>query len=240
MYTEIDDGTDDWTWQVAEADVLALAQETAALGDAVEEAFKNAASAFYDFYDGPAELAQGIASVPVADAALLAKIVAVLRQRALAGEHYRRIGELQQMAAAFAQMGRHCHDIAGVALELHGAAQTAVAQTAPDVNELLRMLIQQTYVVVRGIVVAVHSAHAPTARHVIAAAMELDRILLDLRNAAQRAIAFHSNCTLPLQHVVVAGGRMREIGIQAQAIARLVAQTTLAPGAGTAFRPFMD
>lgn len=219
-YMEIDGNGDDWSWQVAEADVLALADETAALGDAVEVAFKSAASVFYDSPD----VARLAADLEVADGPILAKIVAVLQHRTLAGEHYRRIGELQQMVGAFAQMGGHCREIAKAALDLQGAAQTVIARSAPDVSELLRTLIHQTFVVVRGSVVAIRSAHAPTAHHVRGAVAELDHTLLDLRTAAQRAIALHANHTVLFQQVMLAGGRMREIGMQAQAIARLIAQ----------------
>ncbi len=222
MYSEIESYQDDWSWHVADEEVLRLAEETTELGIAVEDAFKNAASAFYTSGMEAAHVVEGGGAI--ADAPILAQIVALLGHPALSGEHFRRIGELQQVATAFAQIGKHSRELAGDALALRGAVETELARIAADVYELLRMLVRQAYIVIRGSVIATGARDGTTARHVLDAVADLERIFLDFRTAVQRAIALRPSDTVMLQRVLLAGGRMREIGVHGRSICRVVAQ----------------
>jgi len=220
MYSEIDAYQGDWSWDSVDDEVLRLAEETTELGIAVEDAYKNAASALYSTGIEAAHVVDSSKMSP--DAPILAKIVIILRHPALSGEHFRRIAELQHVASGFAQIGEHARGIAGHALSLHGAVETELTPVASDVYELLRVLVRQTYIVIRGSIVVASSRDAEIAQRVLAASAELDRLYLDFRRAVQRAIAVEGSHILTLQHVLLAGARMQEIGNQSRAICRAV------------------
>jgi hypothetical protein len=220
MYSEIDAYQSDWSWDSVDDEVLRLAEETTELGIAVEDAYKNAASALYSTGIEAAHVVDSSKVSP--DAPIHAKIVVILRHPALSGDHFRRIAELQHVASGFAQIGEHARGIAGHALSLRGAVEVELAPVAADVYELLRLLVRQTYIVIRGSIVVASSRDAEIAQRVLAASAQLDRLYLDFRGAVQRAIAVEGSHVLTLQHVLLAGARMQEIGIQARAISRAV------------------
>jgi hypothetical protein len=223
MYSEIDTYQDDWSWGSVDDEVLRLGEETTELGIAVEDTYKNAASALYSAGIEAAHIVEG--GEDAADAPILAKIVAILRHSALFGEHFRRLAELQHIASGFAHIGEHARAIAGHALALHGAVEVELAQAAADVYELLRLLVRQTYIAIRGSIVVASSRDTEIAQRVLAAVAELDRIYLDFRRAVQRAIAVNGGHVLTLQHVLLAGARMQEIGAQSRAICRAALHT---------------
>jgi hypothetical protein len=220
MYSEIDAYQDEWSWDSADGEVLKLAEETTELGIAVEDAYKNAASALYSTGIEAARLVESGGDAP--DARILAKIVAVMRHPALSGKHFRRIAELQHVASEFAHIGEHARAIAGHALALRGVVESELSELAADVYELLRVLVRQTYIVIRGSIVVSSSRDPHLAERVLAAAADLDGIYLDFLHAVQHAIARHDTHTLHLQHLLLAGRCMQEIADQSRGICRAV------------------
>lgn len=220
MESEFDAYQADWSWDSVDDDVRTLGEETTELGIAAEDTFKNAVSALYT---------SGFQAVTVVEAAgteagahIRARIVEILRHPTLSSDQFRRIAELQSIASAFAHIGEHAREIAGHALALHGRAEAELAVFAPQIDDLLRRLVRQAYIVIRGSVVVSSSRDGGTANRVIAAAADLDRMYLDFRRAVLHAINAHTDRALLLQHILLAGAHMHEIGNQARAVCKAV------------------
>lgn len=219
MLSEMDAFEADWSWEPVDEDVRRLGEETTELGIAAEDTFKNAVAALYT---SGLPAASVVEVATTSDVHIRRAIAELLNHPSLSAEHFRHIAQIQSIAAAFVRIGEHAREIAGHALALHGAAEAELARISPDVDDLLRQLVRQTYIVTRGSVVISSSHDGETANRVMDAAAELDRIYLEFRRAVLHAINLHAGRAVVLQHFLLAGARLQEIGHQARAVCKAV------------------
>lgn len=210
----------DWSWDSVDEDIRKLSVDTTELGIGAEEAFKNAVAALYT--SGFQAVTVVDATIGASDAHIRAAIRDILRHPALSGDDFRLIAEIQSIAGAFVRISEHAREIAGWALALHGAAEKELAWVAPNVDDLLRLLVRQALMVIRGSVMLSSSRSDEMASRLLAVAGDLDRLYLDFRRADLAAISAYTEHALLLQHVLLVGSGLQEIGNSARAICTAV------------------
>lgn len=226
-YTEMASERVDWSWDSVDDHIRKLSVDTTELGIAAEETFKNAVAALYT--SGFQAVTVVDVTVGASDAHIRAAISEILRHPALSGDAFLRIAEIQSIASAFVHIAEHSREIAGRARALQGAAEQELARIAPDVDDLLRQLIHQAFILIRGSVMLSSRRDDEMAERLLAAAGDLDRLYLDFRRADLAAISAHTERALLLQHVLLAGSRLQEIGNSARAVCKAVRRTPAPP-----------
>lgn len=210
MYLEMTETSDD---TYIDNDALGALYEAATeLGVAAEGIFKTATGALYEPY---IEKTQGIADAERQCMQMQYDIhrqaLSLLAEWGVEGEHLRTIVALQQISQGFVRVAHDGRRIAELAQALVGEANALLAYAGDD-GTLLLDLIRQTYVEVRGGVLAVTLRDPAIARRVVAEDATLDRYFLTYKDLLDQAILANARSAAPLQRLLLVGVHLEAIG----------------------------
>jgi phosphate uptake regulator len=204
-----------------EDEIAVLSDETIELGLYAEEIFKNGSAALYPQALDSAQFAIETGRVctqiyrSIHQAAL-----AILASHMPAGDHLRRIVELQQIASEFARIADDGRQIAEHALWLAGTAETELSLISGEGMNLLVQMLRQTYVEVRGCVVVTTVHGTAMARRLIAEDAELDRLFLSFKGLLDATISAYPRNVARLQRLLLVGVSLEDIGNRVVSICR--------------------
>ncbi|HEX8034608.1 MAG TPA: hypothetical protein VF510_12210 [Ktedonobacterales bacterium] len=203
--------TSDYTYSDNDA-LGALYEAATEIGVVAEDIFKNATAALYAPY------AESIRSIAEAERHCAQmqydnhqRVLGLLAACGAEGEHLRSIIALQQISLGFARIAYDGRQIAELSLALMGDASELLAQAGDD-GSLLLHLIRQTYVEVRGGVLAVTLRDPAIARRVVAEDAALDGLFLIFKSMLDRAILSNPRAAAPLQRLLLIGIQLEDIG----------------------------
>jgi phosphate uptake regulator len=183
------------------------------LGILAENAFKEAAEALFG-----QEWALARSVRQARDEALRlrttlhAQALALLAQAQGQGESMRRIVELEQAAADFCRIAEHAAQIADHAQSLGGSGEHLLSRAGVDDPAILRRIIRQTYLQVRGAVIVCATRDTARARLLAREDGTLDELARQRGSAIDRAIHTMPLQAYPLQQLVLVGMQMAAIG----------------------------
>ncbi len=190
----------------------ALYEAATELGIAAEGIFKAATGALYEPYS---EAMQDIADAERQCVQMQYDIhrqaLNLLAEWGVEGEHLRAIVAVQQISQGFVRLARDGRRIAELAQALVGEANALLAYAGDD-GALLLGLIRQTYVEVRGGVLAVTLRDPAIARRVVAEDATLDSYFLTYKDLLDQAILANSRSVAPLQRLLLVGVHLEAIG----------------------------
>ncbi len=209
-----------------EPDDEAVAQGMRALNDAVtelgiqaENAFKEAAEALFE--QEPQITASVRAARVVAvqqHAALQEATRALLARFTLSGKIMRRVGELQQTAVEFRRITEHAAAIAELAQALDGSGELLLQRAECADTLILRRLVRQTYLLVRGAVIVCATRDTARARRLARDKESLRALVTSLKGMIEVAIQANPLQAFPMQQLVLVGAEMEYIGARAAAV----------------------
>lgn len=205
--------TSDDTFAHDEDETLgALYAAATELGVVAEDIFKNAATALYE---PQIAIIQGIAEAESQCVQMQYDIhrqaLGLLAAWGAEGERLRMVIAVQQVSLAFVRIAHDGRQIAELALALMGEVGALLAYAGDD-GSLLLQLIRQTYVEVRGGVLAVTLRDAAMARRVVAEDTRLDGLFLAFKSLLDRAILTNPRAAAPLQRLLLVGVHLEDIG----------------------------
>lgn len=210
MHLEMAETSDD---TFSNNDALGALYEAATeLGVAAEGIFKTATGALYEPYIASM---QGIADAERECVQMQYDIhrqaLSLLAEWGVDGEHLRMIVALQQISQGFVRVAHDGRRIAELAHALLGEANVLLAYAGDD-GSLLLHLIRQTYVEVRGGVLAVTLRDAAIARRVVAEDATLDSYFRAFKRLLDQAILANPHAAAPLQRLLLVGVHLEAIG----------------------------
>lgn len=210
MHLEIVETSDD---TYSDSDALGTLYEAATeLGVVAEDIFKSATAALYEPY--------AVRIRPIAEAERQCvqmqydnhqRALGLLAQWGPEGDHLRTVIALQQISLGFVRIAHDGRQIAELAVALKGNAGMLLAQASDD-GSLLLHLIRQTYVEVRGGILAVTLRDPAIARRVVAEDATLDSLFLDFKSRLDQAIIMHPRAAGSLQRLLLVGVHLEDIG----------------------------
>jgi len=205
-----------------EEEARVLSDDTTELGIIVSDIFKDAAAALFDRNPDVAQHALQAEqwSKQMANH-LRHESLSLLQRYVPNGDTQRRVVEMQQFASEYVRMAEHAHTIAEHALALSGSAEAALAHIE-QADPLLRTLIYQAFVEVRGSLIVCASRDTTTARHVVEADADLTRTYLTFKALLEAAIRRDPQHAFPLHRLLFIAARLHEIGSRAVAISNAV------------------
>lgn len=190
----------------------ALYEAATELGVCAEDIFKTATAALYESY------VESMYGMPGAERQCVQMQYDIHRQAldllaewGAEGEHLRSIIALQQISLGFVRIAHDGRQIAELALALMGGANALLAYAGDD-GSLLLHLIRQTFVEVRGGVLAVTLRNPTLARRVIAEDAALDGLFLVFKGMLDQAIMANPRAGAPLQRLLLVGVHLEDIG----------------------------
>lgn len=190
----------------------ALYEAATELGVGAEDIFKTATAALYESY---VESMHGIAEAERHCVQMQYDIhrqaLELLAEWGAEGEHLRTIIALQQISLGFVRIAHDGRQIAELALALMGDASTLLTYAGDD-GSLLLHLIRQTYVEVRGGILAVTLRNPAIARRVVAEDAALDGLFLIFKNLLDQALMANPRAGAPLQRLLLVGVHLEDIG----------------------------
>lgn len=210
MHLEIAETSDD---TYSNGDVLgALYEAVTELGVVSEDIFKSATTTLYEPYAG------NIRNITAAERQCV-QMQYDIHQRALGllgewgaeGDHLRTIIALQQISLGFVRIAYDGRQIAELALALRGDVSALLARVEDD-GSLMLHLIRQTYVEVRGGVLAVTLRDPAIARRVVAEDATLDNLFLVFKSMLDQAILANPRTGAALQRLMLVGVHLEDIG----------------------------
>ncbi|HST87566.1 MAG TPA: hypothetical protein VLJ14_04240 [Ktedonobacterales bacterium] len=213
-------------------EIGSLADETTELGVYAEDIFKNAAAALYE--RGTEAALFGLDTSRVCarlHTAIHLKGLSIIAWHAPGPDVTRRIVGLQQIAADFARIAADGGQIAEQALFFSGSAESDLLLAGGDTPLHLIELIRQTYVEVRGCVIATTTWNTAMARRLIVEDTELDRLFLSYKHALDTAIAANARGAARLQRLLLVGVHLEDIGNRVVSICRTLLYSP--PGVGS-------
>ena len=205
--------TSDDTFAHDEDETLgALYAAATELGVVAEDIFKNAATALYA---PQIAIIQGITEAESQCVQMQYDIhrqaLGLLAAWGAEGERLRMVIAVQQVSLAFVRIAHDGRQIAELALALMGEVGALLAYAGDD-GSLLQQLIRQTYVEVRGGVLAVTLRDAAMARRVVAEDTRLDGLFLAFKSLLDSAILTNPRAAAPLQRLLLVGVHLEDIG----------------------------
>lgn len=205
--------TSDDTFAHDEDETLgALYAAATELGVVAEDIFKNAATALYE---PQIAIIQGITEAESQCVQMQYDIhrqaLGLLAAWGAEGERLRMVIAVQQVSLAFVRIAHDGRQIAELALALMGEVGALLAYAGDD-GSLLQQLIRQTYVEVRGGVLAVTLRDAAMARRVVAEDTRLDGLFLAFKSLLDSAILTNPRAAAPLQRLLLVGVHLEDIG----------------------------
>lgn len=213
-----------------EDEIASLTEETTELAILAEDAFKNAAAALYG-------QEQEAAFIALEHERTCAQMARAIHSRALVllagylstGDDMRHILELQQFAGEFARIAEDARIIAEQALQLGGMGEAYLLRATGDAALLLLQLVRQTYIEVRGCIIATMTHDTAIARRLVAEDGELDRLFLAFKYVVEAAIRTDMASSGPLQRLLLVGVRLEDVGNRVVAICRTLLYTPPPP-----------
>ena len=213
-------------------EIGSLADETTELGVYAEDIFKNAAAGLYERSTEAALFGLDTSQVCARlHTAIHLKGLSIIAWYAPGPDVTRRIVGLQQIAADFARIAADGGQIAEQAIFLGGSGESDLLLAGGDAPLYLIELIRQTYVEVRGCVIATTTWNTAMARRLIAEDAELDRLFLSYKYALDAAIAANPRSAARLQRLLLVGVHLEDIGNRVVSICRTLLYRP--PGAGS-------
>lgn len=206
--------------------IRALNDATTELGIGAENAFKEAAEAL--FGQEPEILlsvrAARIAAREQGDAIHRAAL-GLLARAPGSGAAMRRIVELQQTAVGFRRIAEHAAQIAEQAQALGGSSERLLRQAACADEVILRRIVRQTYLQIRGAVIICATRDTARARLLLREQATLVDLSTSLKRMIETAIRMNPHQALqafPLQQIVLVSAEMEAIGARAAGICAVI------------------
>jgi len=213
-------------------EIGSLADETTELGVYAEDSFKNAAAALYERGSEAALFGLDTSRVCARlHTTIHLKGLSIIAWHAPGPDITRRIVGLQQIAADFARIAADGGQIAEQALFLGGSAESDLLLAGGDAPLYLIELIRQTYIEVRGCVIATTTWNTAMARRLIVEDTELDRLFLSYKRVLDAAIATDARAAARLQRLLLVGVHLEDIGNRVVSICRTLLYSP--PGVGS-------
>ncbi|MBF6590981.1 MAG: phosphate uptake regulator PhoU [Ktedonobacterales bacterium] len=193
------------------------------LGILAENAFKEAAEALFGQESALTESVRGGRQAAISMYVTIHEQALYLLAHSQApGESVRRVIELQQTAAEFQRIAGHAWQIAAYALDLRISAELALQRAGCADPAILRRIVRQTYLQVRGAVIVCATRDTARARLLAREDDTLDQLYATLRSMLHSAIAAAPLHAFPLHHIILVGAEMEAIGNRAVAICNAV------------------
>ena len=206
-----------------EDELQKLADGVTELGIAVGDIFRNAVAALFEpGREAGLSAIQAEREARQAATILRQESLAALRRLAPVGEQVRRAVELQQFAGEFAAIAERAAAIAQHALALGDSAEHSLQRVSYDAPDLLRQIVYQAYVEMRGCLIVCAARDTEKARRVIVENAELRSYYQALKQRLDQAIRAEPREALPLHRLLLMTTRMVEIGDRAVAICNAV------------------
>jgi hypothetical protein len=144
--------------------------------------------------------------------------LALLAQAHGPGRPVRRIVELQQTAIEFRRIAEHAAAIAELAQALGGSGEFLLHQAGCTDPLVLRHIVRQTYLLVRGAVIVCATRDTARARQLAHEETSLHTLIASLKRMTELAIQANPLQAFPLQQLVLVGAEMQYIGARAAAV----------------------
>jgi Na+/phosphate symporter len=203
--------------------IRALNDAITELGIQAENTFKEAAEAL--FGQEPAITASvRAARVTVArhHEAVHETALALLAQTNGPGRETRRLVELQQTAVEFRRIAERSAAIAELAQALNGSAEFILHRAGCVDPLILRRIVRQTYLLVRGAVIVCATRDTARARLLVKDMDSLRSSVTDLKSMIEQAIQANPLQAFPLQQLVLVGAEMEHIGARAAIVCGVI------------------
>lgn len=210
MHLEMSE-TSDGTYVDDDA-LVALYEAATELGVVAEDIFKNATAALYEPYvESMRRIAEAERQCVQMQYDIHQRALGLLAEWGAEGDHLRAIIALQQISLGFVRIAHDGRQIAELAQALMGDAGALMVHAGDD-GSLLLHLIRQTYVEVRGGILAVTLRDPAIARRVVAEDAALDGLFLIFKSMLDQAILANPRAAAPLQRLLLVGVHLEDIG----------------------------